>query len=670
MLKRWVWLFCVLGWFAFPALLDAEQEAAKAHKEDVEEQERVWIAAYDPDLPPMHIEGEGKELTGFSVDVLNSVAERTGMTIKYVPLSKEESLAAIEANEIDMILSINFSERHDSVLDFSDSILSTAAGILVPADTDSIHGISDVASHTVAVQRNTVEYDFLQNIRRVKYQVTSNQVTALQVMDQGRADAVAGNVLTAEYFLKTHNREDNYIFVEEHMLPLEYSIGVGKEKYTLLNQLNRGIREMKSDGTYTELYEKWFGEEAGLAPEHLWTAIRIIGTLLVIAIIIILIWVRWNRQLQREVARKTSDLHDVNESLKEQMEQTKNSTEFQRQILNSSPRGIITMNEKGRISSMNPRAQDILGIKEHIEGQAFTSHPFLKKLLEEKFPIVLKGEGKQYLGLETTRMTTDNQLQYLRYYVYPLYDFTGSVTGIIFGLEDNTEEQMMRLQVFEQEKSQALVRVVAGIAHEIRNPLSSIKTFVELLPKKFQSMTFREKMTAFVPQEIDRLNQLIEGLIDYARPAKQQKEVIDVTRVLQDCALLFEATVEKKGFDLHVEWSENLYMKADADQLKQVIINLIINGIDAMEETNNRGLTLSMRAWQKEDLIHIVLEDEGPGIAEDAKQKAFEPFFTTKEKGTGLGLSVAYQYVKENNGQMAITGTNDGTTIHLTFQAA
>ncbi|SFE50473.1 transporter substrate-binding domain-containing protein [Alteribacillus iranensis] len=630
------------------------------------EENNTLTVAYDPHLPPMHI-NEDDRVTGFSVELLNHVAKHTGYSVEYIPMTQEESLRAMANNEIDMILSIPFSDRNAEVVEFSDSILSTSSGLLVPKEAD-IHGISDLSSHTVALQRHSVEEEFLRNIRRLRYQATSNQETALRVFLQGRADAFAGNVLMAEYYVQNHALHDSYTFVEKHMLPLEYTIGVGKERYSLLNTVNEGLREVKSNGTYLELYEKWFGERESLIVDQLWNAVRIIGTLLVIAVILILIWVRWNRQLQIEVKRKTTDLNVLNQSLQEQIKQTKNSTEFQRQILNSSPRGIITIDEEKKITSINPRAKHILGMEGKYTGKFYTEHPFLKEVLHSKFSPVIEGDGTQYLGLETTWIRNGDQKLYLRYYVYPLNDFTGDVKGIIFGLEDNTEEQKMRMQIFEQEKSRALIRVVAGIAHEIRNPLSSIKTFVELLPKKFQNEKFREKMSTFLPQEIDRINQLIEGLMNYSRPPRQKREVVNVATIIQDCVVLFESAMEKKGFILSWSAPEHLYVKVDADQLKQVIINLMINGMDAMEEKNREGLTFTIRAWKTTKMVHIVLEDEGTGISDNAKQMLLEPFYTTKEKGTGLGLSIAHQYVTENKGQLIIDGEEgEGTRIELIF---
>ncbi|SDI05078.1 transporter substrate-binding domain-containing protein [Alteribacillus bidgolensis] len=654
-------VICSVIWLLLPVFLYAENKEIQKNTRD------TYVVAYDPNLPPLHIEGE--RLSGFSVDVLENIADQTGMQLEYVPMLKEESLKAVEAGEVDMVLSVNFSESHADIMEFSESILSTSIGLLVDSDTETINGISDLSNHVTALQRETLEYAFLKNIRRVHYQVTSNQITALRLFTQGRADAFIGSVNTAEHFLKQQDLEEEYEFIDRYVLPLEYSIGVQKENYSLLHQLNRGIREVKSDGSYTDLYGKWFIDQDAERAKLLWTIIEVIGALFLLTVILFLLGVRWNRQLKKEVKKKTSVLHRVNQSLQDQVIKTKNSTEFQRQILNSSPRGIITINEKKQISSINPKAMRFLKIGEEIKGTVFTKHPLLKNVLEKKFPFVMEGKGKQYLGEETIWERGEGDLLYFRYYVYPLYDFNGEVKGIIFALEDNTKEQMMRLQMFEQEKNQALSRVVAGIAHEIRNPLSSIKTFVEMLPKKFNSKKFQNQITTYVPKEIDRLNQLIEGLIDYARPKKQKKEIVDICSILHDCVMLFEKTVNHKGFRLDHQWDTDLYIMADTSQLKQVLINLIINGIDAMEEQQKKKQrTLTIKAWKDQGTVCISLEDEGAGISEETKKKAFEPFFTTKAKGTGLGLSIAHQYIKDNDGKMVLEGKKGkGTCVELTF---
>ncbi|WP_332628418.1 transporter substrate-binding domain-containing protein [Halalkalibacter flavus] len=630
------------------------------------EEETIFVVGYDPNFPPLHFSQDG-EPVGFAVDLMEEVALRIGAEITYVPVPQKEAIVKLQDQQIDILLSAYFSEKHANIMDFSDSILGTSIGLVVREEDKDIEGLAQLPNAVIALQSDTLEYEFLRNIRNVQYHVASNQVTALELLFNGRANAFVGNVTTAQYVLEETGREDDYKIVGSYLLPIDYTMAVQKENYPLLSQLNSAIREMKSDGTYSTLYEKWFENRNDLT-DRLWMVIQIIGSLLLLAIVVFFIGIRWNRQLQGEVAKKTDVLNQMNSKLQEKIEQMKNSDEFQKQILNSSPRGIATVNQDGMITSFNTKAVEISGELGQVVGLHYEQVLLLKKLLQDRFIQVFQTKNS-FLGEEAVWERDEHSTYYLRYYVYPLYDFEKRLNGLIVTFEDITEERKLRLQIFEQEKNQALSRVVAGIAHEIRNPLTSIKTFAELIPRKYNNERFQKEISTYVPQEIERVNQLIEGLIDYAKPKQLNKELIDISLILKECTILFERTALNKGISLQCETEDELWIEADSNQLKQVIINLIINSLDAMStEAELRDVVLNLHAFSKGEHIVINVSDKGEGMTETEQLQAIEPFYTTKEKGTGLGLAIANQYVHENDGKLEINSKKGkGTTITLTF---
>jgi polar amino acid transport system substrate-binding protein len=631
------------------------------------EEDHVLVVGYDPNFPPIHFLRDG-EPVGFAVDLMNEIALRTERKITYVAMPQSEAIKKLQNKEIDILLSAYFNENHAAVMEFSDSILGTSIGLLVDAENQNIEGLAQLTNAVTALQKDTLEYDFLRNIRSIQYHVTNNQVAALELLFRGRANAFVGNMLTAEYILEQKGRQDEYKIVGNYVLPIDYTMAVQKENYQLVSQLNQMIREIKSDGTYSTMYENWLKSENELA-DQLWLIIQIIGTLLLISIIIFYLGARWNRQLQSEVSKKTKVLNEMNQTLQEKIEETKNSDEFQKQILNSSPRGIATVDQKGIITSFNTKAIVISGESRAVVGLHYQQVSLLRKLLKGRFTQVFQSKNL-FLGEETVWEREESQTYYLRYYVYPLYDFEKRLNGLIVTFEDITEERKLRLQLIEQEKNQALSRVVAGIAHEIRNPLTSIKTFAELIPRKYNNERFQKEISTYVPQEIERVNQLIEGLIDYAKPKQLNKERINIAAIMKECFILFERTALNKGISIMCETEEELWIEADANQLKQVIINLIINSLDSMNEKVGvkEEQTLKLEAFVMGQSTILKVSDRGEGMTETEQQQALEPFFTTKAKGTGLGLSIANQYVHENNGKLEmISKKGKGTTITLSF---
>jgi polar amino acid transport system substrate-binding protein len=518
----------------------------------------------------------------------------------------------------------------------------------------------------------------LHNIRRIKYNHTANQENAFELLTLGRSDAFIGNRLTAEFLLEKYGLKDEYIFADSYVLPLEYSMAVQKQNYELLFILNRALKHLKVEGSYSDIYDQWFPIEDSVLRQRLEKTIQVFVVILAVGLLFLFLEIRWNRQLQKEVERKTRDLKDVNRTLEYQIQQTKNSDQFKEQILESSPRGIVTCNQQGVITSINPKALKIAGLEDSPVEMSFNDVPMIGQLFKGKLDTVLR-EGTQYISEERTSIRADGKSSYVRFNVYPLFDFEKKIIGIILSFEDVTEERKVREQLFEQEKSRALSQLVAGVAHEIRNPLTSIKTFVELIPRKLNSLKFQKEILTHVPKEIERLNHLIEGLIDYAKPTSIHKETIEINQLVQSCIILFHRSVQNKGFNVQAHIEEDIFLEVDPNQLKQVIINLILNGLEAMEEkslpmTANEGpltppLILTIRGWAEEQSVYIAVEDQGIGMTKEEIRRSVDPFYTSKTKGTGLGLALSKQFIQENGGTLHIESRKyEGTKITIRFR--
>lgn len=639
----------------------------EVYSQNTSQNDRLLVG-YDPNSPPFQFEIDGKP-KGLLIDIITHIGNIEGFEVKFISMFNKTAVTELQSGNIDVILNIHFLEQYAESMEFSDPMYTSSVGIVVNVDNlTTIESIIDLSEKIISLQRGTVEYEFMRNIRRIKYNVTSNQKNGIRLLLDGRSEAFVGDRLIAKYFLDFYGLVDEYEFVSSNVLPIEYSMAIQKENFQLLGQLNRGLRTMKSDGSYSVIHDKWILETDKALMKKLLFLTKVFGGLLGFSAILFVFGIRWNRQLQKLVNQKTKDLSEMNQSLEYQIEQTESSYLFQKQILDSSPRGIVTCDNDGKITSFNPKAKKLAGITKDVINCYYKEIPLLDLLLSKKLPGWLK-EGKEEFIIEETLWTrVDQQKLYLRYYIYPLYGFEKEVNGIILTFEDHTAERKLRKQIYSQEKTKTLSRVIAGIAHEIRNPLTSIKTFVELIPKKINNLRFQQEIATYVPQEINRLNQLIEGLIDYARPQSTNKELIDASKVVQECVILFESTIAIKGLALETFIDENLWIEVDRNQLKQVIINLIINGIDAMEIKHDRQLTLIVKAGHEDEQVFIVVSDQGIGMDKEEIEQVFEPFYTTKSKGTGLGLAISEQFVNENKGSLQIKSLKGkGTSMILRF---
>ncbi|RSL33905.1 PAS domain S-box protein [Salibacterium salarium] len=630
------------------------------------EKERDLIVAYEPERPPFHYQEDG-EPAGFAVEILEEIEAREPIQVTYIPMSEREAVSALKTGEVEVVMGLSYSEQRAETMEFSNPYYSSSAGLFVPDKSADIGSVADLSNHTVAVKTDSVERDFLQNIRSIQFNETSSLDQAVQLMIRGRADALTGEVTSTRELLEQYGQADRFTVVDNYLAPIEFSFATSSEDYQSLRQLNNGMQDIHNDGTYQELFQKWFPEEDE-SRQNTWFAVQIVGAAIIVTAAVTFIVVRINRRLQQEIARQTERLNETNFSLQKQIEATKNSNEFQKQILQSSPRGMITIGRDGTITSFNPKATFMLNTEESVVGNIYQDEELLYYFLKDKWERVLH-LGEQFLGEESIWTRTDGIRLRLRTYIYPLYNFEQDIVGVMFTFEDISEEIQVRYQAFENEKNQALSRVVAGIAHEIRNPLTSIKTFTDLIPAKFHSESFRAKVSTLVPQEMERINQLIEGLMDYSKSRPVQQEVLDTSVLLESCQLLFERTAANKSVTIDAMLEQDLWILADRQQLKQAVINLVINGVDALaDRPSETEKQVVLRNYRQNGNIYMDIQDNGPGMTEEVQRQVFEPFYTTKTDGTGLGLAIAKQHVEENQGAFEVWSKPDkGTRIHLIF---
>lgn len=249
--------------------------------------------------------------------------------------------------------------------------------------------------------------------------------------------------------------------------------------------------------------------------------------------------------------------------------------------------------------------------------------------------------------------------------------------SVVHGMEMNRLTQAierMRLQLktfirstLKIERQATLGQLAAGLAHDIRNPLTTIRTTVVALSRR-ESDPENQEMMGVIEEEIDRVNDVLEHLLNFARPRDPHAERIDAGALLNSIATLVGASARNQGIELTIQCSEPLQLWVDEGHLRQILMNLVINSLQAM---SIRGSTISLQASLHGDEIELSVVDNGQGMSEEIKIQIMEPFFTTKPAGTGLGLATCGTLVKSNGGTMTINSTEGrGTTVSLLFPIA
>ena len=236
-----------------------------------------------------------------------------------------------------------------------------------------------------------------------------------------------------------------------------------------------------------------------------------------------------------------------------------------------------------------------------------------------------------------------------------------------------TEEENRRSEIYEANKNQTLNRLIAGIAHEIKNPLMSIQAFASILREQGNDKDFQESFAQYVPQEVGRINRLIESLINYAKPVNGIKERVDAQRLTNECVYLVSASVKNKQIPFPCHNAVSAYIQVNRDQIKQALLNLLINSIESVEERlaleSDSRPSILVTVVKENGTVRISVRDEGTGMNDESIQNCIEPFYTTKKTGTGMGLSLAKQFVTENGGQFHLTSQLDVyTEISMLFK--
>ena len=212
-------------------------------------------------------------------------------------------------------------------------------------------------------------------------------------------------------------------------------------------------------------------------------------------------------------------------------------------------------------------------------------------------------------------------------------------------------------QLVRSEKMAALGQLSAGIAHEIRTPLTSIKIFIQSLEKEIDLDENRSEDFRIIKKEIDRINENVTRFLNFARPEEPQFQQVNVNALLADTLNLLVAKIRSSGISSDASFTEDLPpVEGDPKQLSQVFLNLVLNAVEAMPKGGTLSIdsSLKMNPDIQKEVIQIVFQDTGCGISEKDRPYLFDPFFTTKEKGTGLGLSIVYSIVQRHNGWIEV----------------
>ncbi|MHB8965087.1 MAG: two-component system sensor histidine kinase NtrB [Coriobacteriia bacterium] len=378
-------------------------------------------------------------------------------------------------------------------------------------------------------------------------------------------------------------------------------------------------------------------------------------------------WLRDLEELKTADLRQVStQLEEAYRKLEERAIQLINIQDYTQSILRSITSGVITVGPDGSVATANPAAERMLGQREVdmvprrvrlIFADDGGLDDDVVKVLEGRVPkfvremkLVARGGRVLHVQVSTSRMR----------------DIDGRILGAVVTLEDVSEVKALTDQLIRADRLAAMGELTAGVAHEVRNPLGIIRASVQLVEDSGCDRDRVLEATSVIKQEIDRLDKVIKALLDFGRPSKPQMRLTRVRDVLDDVVLFTRRFAGQSSVTIEEPPGEELpLVRADADQMKQVFVNLISNAVQAMEST---GGTITVDARVDDGFVSVVVADNGPGIEPDNLKKIFDPFYSTRDEGTGLGLTMVHRILDEHDGHIEVAsqaGTGTSFTVSL-----
>jgi len=238
-----------------------------------------------------------------------------------------------------------------------------------------------------------------------------------------------------------------------------------------------------------------------------------------------------------------------------------------------------------------------------------------------------------------------------------------------------TVREQLESDLQRSDRLAALGTLAAGLAHEIKNPLTSLLTFSRLLERKFDDRNFRERFGSVVPRELERINEIVERLLELARPARLSFSLIRLPELLERAADLYADQLDDRHIEVVREYARDVPpIQADHEGLYRVVVNLVTNALDAMPAGGRLTLRVGwsesggpLTPWRRrgpDRRVKVEVEDTGGGIPASERDRIFNPFYTTKEGGTGIGLALAHKIVEDHGGTIDFgSGHGPGTAF-------
>ncbi len=675
-------LLCLLLCTVTSGLCSAENNAQTAP--------RKVIAAIPIDFPPTYFLDKSGKPVGFAIDVMNELAQRAGLKLEYVTgQAWDDVIQMVLSGKADLIPSLTIDERRKELLAFTNSVEFMPANLIVASGNHTVRGISPGLN--IGVMKGSAPDNLLKKNQTIRLTTFTNLQTMLFELLAGQVDGIVPLTPNLMKLAIDAGVEGKIKVVGNPIIEAKRGIALRKGDTELLTRLDKAIDEFVGTPEHQLIYAKWYGK-----PKLYWTVGKIsaVGGMFLVLILCGMVFWRYRSilQLNNSLAQSIAERERAVEELRGSEQQLS-------LLLASTAEAIYGVDLEGNCTFANPScirmlgldsAADILGKNIHdlIHYKRPDGTPFLSAECDKLKTIQ---EGKICHADDEVFLRADGSSVYVEYRSYPIIK-DGRLLGAVVTFLDiserkRTEEERLQLekQLLHAQKLESLGVLAGGIAHDFNNILTSIMGNADLALMRLNPESPAVDNLRRIEQSAVRAADLAKQMLAYSGKGKFVIEQLDINRLVEEMLHMLEVSISKKAV-LRLNLHQPLPgVAADATQLRQIIMNLVINASEAIgDKSGVIAITTGCMecdhnylkdVWLDENLneglyVYLEIADSGCGMDRGTLAKIFDPFFTTKLTGRGLGMAAVMGIVRGHKGAIKVySEPKKGTTFKVLFPA-
>jgi len=640
----------------FSIFLYVGRPEEKLISENISKNEIITIGVANTGAPYLY-KSRADEQIGYNVDVLGLLSEKLNINFVLIEGSIEDLMKKLQNQQLDLILGLQYNASETDQVHYSKPFIDNHARIFVKSTTTFINSFEELAGKKVAIYKSDPSLSYVTGLKNIRIFKTESTEDAATMLKYGTVDAWIGNERESVLLLQNPNYSSSIKLVGEGIETFPSAIAAHRDNNVLIELINKGIEEISNSDELNAIETKWFGEifitdNSGLK-NSLYVALIVSVSLTIIITVIF----RINHILKQEVDKRTKEIA------------------FQKKLsvdmLQSLSDAVITIDGKKNILFVNEKVHELFP-KQDIES-------CIGKKIEESILlsiISLEDIEKCIYNQETIsnieKRTKTNETKIFEYSINPIELSLSSgetINGATIVLRDQTEETIMKERMMSIDKLQSIGRMTADVAHELRNPLTSISTYIKILPQKYDNESFRDIMIQDLTSEIDRINVIVNNLLNQSKAKSPEREHFSLSKEISSILRLTKMQTQNEDITYVQQVDNRLLIEFDKNQFTQVCVNILYNAIEKLRVESGGQVRIVGKYHQNK--IILSFEDSGSIIPTSDLESIFEPFYTTKDDGNGLGLSIVYELVSKNNGSVrAYNSELNKAVFELTLNGA